>query len=133
MKFLKLKLKYGIIPVIILAFSCIIQVPIINFVRAESCRYMVTNYKNNVKEDVLKGVEIKVKSKLKDSLKPQVIQELRTELLDEVMSTLKSDLTKEIRGERKWINSSNPNVNNGPKQININTKKSDEINFKVSR
>lgn len=130
MKFSKLKLKYGIIPIVILMFSCIIQVPIISFVRAESSRYMLTNYKCDVKEDILKGVELKVKSKLKDSLKPSVIQELRTELLEEVMKNLKDDLTKEIRGERKWKNNSSSKYSN----INFNsTNTVNGINFKISR
>ena len=104
MKFLKF--KYALFPIVVLVFSTIIQVPIINFVKAESSRYMLTNYRENVKEDILKVVEANVKSKLKESLKSEVIQELRTELLDEVMDNLRIDLTKEIREGRQWIESS---------------------------
>lgn len=100
-----LKFKYALIPIVVLFFSTIIQVPMINFVKAESSRYMLTNYRENVKEDILKVVEVNVKSKLKESLKSEVIQELRTELLDEVMDNLKIDLTKEIREGRQWIKS----------------------------
>lgn len=98
------KLKYALIPVIVLFFSTVIQIPIINFVKEESSKYMLTNYKQDVKEEILKVVEAKVKTKLKDTLKPEVLKELRTELLDEVMENLKNDLTKEIREERHWIN-----------------------------
>lgn len=107
MKFLKF--RYALIPIVVLVFSSIIQVPIINFVKAESSRYMLTNYKQDVKKDILKAVEVKVKTKLKDSLKPEVLKELRAELLDEVMDNLKSDLTKEIRESRRWVNT--PSVN----------------------
>ena len=107
MKFLKAKFLCAIIPIVVLVFSAIIQVPIINFVKAECSRYMLTSYKQNVKEDILKNIESKVKIKLKDTLKPQVIQELRKELFDEVMDSLKNDLTKEIRESRTWINNSN--------------------------
>ena len=104
MKFLKF--RYALIPIVVLVFSSIIQVPIINFVKSESSRYMLTNYRQDVKKDILKAVEVKVKTKLKDSLKPEVLKELRTELLDEVMDNLKSDLTREIRESRRWVNTS---------------------------
>ena len=47
MKFIKF--KYALIPVVVLFFSTIIQVPIINFVKVESSRYMLTNYKKGCK------------------------------------------------------------------------------------
>ena len=103
MKFIKF--KYALIPVVVLFFSTIIQVPIINFVKVESSRYMLTNYKRDVKEQILNGVETKVKAKLKDSLKSEVLKELRVELLDDVMDSLKKDLINEIRLERKWVKS----------------------------
>lgn len=102
-----MKLKYALIPVIVLILSIIIQIPIINFVKVESSRYMMTDYRKSVKDEILVGVEKKVKMSLKDSLKPEVIQELRNELLDEVMEGLRGDLIKEIRGDRKWISTQN--------------------------
>lgn len=99
--------KYAIIPFIVLILSIIIQIPIINFVKVESSRYMMTDYRKNVKDEILGGVENKVKVSLKDSLKPEVIQELRIELLDEVMEGLRGDLIKEIRGDRKWVSTKN--------------------------
>lgn len=101
-----LKFKYALVPIFVLVISSIIQVPIIDFVKAESSRYMLTDYKQNVKEDILHGIESKVKTKLKESLKGEVIKELKDELLDEVMFNLKNDLTKEIRESRPWIDSS---------------------------
>lgn len=98
-----LKFKYALIPIVVLIIATIVQIPIINFVRVESSRYMLTDYKQNVKEDILQGVESKVKSKLKESLKGEVIKELREELLDEVMLNLKNDLTREIRETRVWV------------------------------
>lgn len=107
MKSKKFKFAYALVPVVVMVVSAIIQVPIIDFVKAESSRYMLTNYKQSVREDILIGIESKVKSKLKESLKSEVIKELKDELLDEVTTTLKSDLTKEIRENRVWIEGKN--------------------------
>ncbi len=104
-----LKFKYLIIPVIVFVCSMFIQIPIIDFVKVESSKYMVTDYKKNVKEEILSGVESKVKGTLKENLKPEVIKELRSELMDEVMDNLKEQAIKEIRGDRKWVKSKNSN------------------------
>lgn len=110
MKFLKF--KYAIIPIVVLIFSTIIQVPIIDFVKTESSRYMLTNYRKDIREDILKVVESSVKTNLRDDLKSEVIQELRAELLDEVLDNLKKDLTKEIREGRQWFNLSSTRIVN---------------------
>lgn len=100
MKFLRG--KYVIIPLFVLFVSCIVQVPIINFVKHESSRYMLTTYRNELKGDVLRVVESKVKTKLKEDLKGEVIQELRVEMKDSVLESLRETLSKEIRAGRMW-------------------------------
>ncbi len=107
-----LKFKYAVIPLIVLTLCFIVQIPIISFVKTESSRYMLTNYREDLRKDILKVVESNVRNNLRDVMKSEVIQELRVELLDEVLDNLREDLTREIRESRQWINTSSSKIIN---------------------